>query len=63
MNLTDMIGTQIMPGRFCPGRFLAENSLWAAAAVMLSSLRFEKAKDAAGNHIDFEPTFRHGTVR
>ena len=63
MNLTDIIGAQITSGRFCPGRLLAENSLWAAAAVMLSSLRFEKAKDAAGNHIDFEPTFRHGTVR
>ena len=58
-----MISVQITSGRLCPGRFLAENTLWAAAAVMLATLRFENAKDAAGNRIDFEPTFRHGNVR
>ena len=63
MNCTDMISVQITSGRLCPGRLLAENTLWAAAAVMLATLRFENAKVAAGNRIDFEPTFRHGNVR
>ncbi|KAL4072598.1 cytochrome P450 [Scleroderma yunnanense] len=48
--------------RICPGRFFAENALWAAAAVMLSSLRFEKAKDPSGKVIEVEPLFRHGVV-
>ncbi|KIM68481.1 hypothetical protein SCLCIDRAFT_955299 [Scleroderma citrinum Foug A] len=48
--------------RHCPGRFFAENTLWAAAAVILCALRFEKAKDPAGRDIDVEPLFRHGTV-
>ncbi|KAI6123340.1 cytochrome P450, partial [Pisolithus croceorrhizus] len=48
--------------RMCPGRFFADDSLWAAAAVILSTFRFEKAKDAFGKEIEVEPVFRHGVV-
>ena len=51
------------PGRVCPGRIFAENLLWAAAAVMFSSLRFDKAKDSDGNDIDIEPVFPSALVR
>ncbi|KAI6006590.1 cytochrome P450 [Pisolithus orientalis] len=46
--------------RVCPGRTFAEYALWAAAATMLSSLKFEKAKDARGNYIDIKLEFTHG---
>ncbi|KAI6108175.1 cytochrome P450 [Pisolithus sp. B1] len=45
--------------RICPGRFFAVDSLWAAAAVILSAFRFEKARDAFGKEIEIEPVFRH----
>ncbi|KAI6167945.1 cytochrome P450 [Pisolithus thermaeus] len=48
--------------RICPGRFFAVDSLWAAAAVILSAFRFEKARDASGKEIDIEPVFRHGVA-
>ncbi|KAI6042947.1 cytochrome P450 [Pisolithus marmoratus] len=48
--------------RFCPGRFFADDSLWAATAVMLSAFRFEKPRDAFGKEIEIEPVFRHGVV-
>ncbi|KAG6331183.1 hypothetical protein ID866_7904 [Astraeus odoratus] len=48
--------------RVCPGRFFADNALWAAAAIMLSALRFEKARDDSGNLIQVEPAFTHGQV-
>ncbi|KIM68462.1 hypothetical protein SCLCIDRAFT_105429 [Scleroderma citrinum Foug A] len=47
----------------CPGRHFAENSLWAAAVVLLSALRFEKSKDSSGKDIDVEPRFRVGVAR
>lgn len=46
--------------RVCPGRTFAEYALWAAAATMLSSLKFERAKDAKGNYIDIKLAFTHG---
>ncbi|KAG6330425.1 hypothetical protein ID866_8664 [Astraeus odoratus] len=49
--------------RICPGRYFAENAVWAAAAVMLSTLRFEKAKDSAGNEIYPDPIFIPGVIR
>ncbi|KAI6006592.1 cytochrome P450 [Pisolithus orientalis] len=48
--------------RSCPGRLLACDSLWAAAAVMLSAFRFEKAKDSFGNEIEIDPIFLHGVL-
>lgn len=49
--------------RVCPGRFFAEHSHWAAAAVMLSALKFGKAKDSSGKYIDVEPVFSDGLTR
>ncbi|KAI6108189.1 cytochrome P450, partial [Pisolithus sp. B1] len=46
--------------RVCPGRSFAEYALWAAAATMLSSMKFERAKDANGNYIDIKSAFTHG---
>ncbi|KAG6332680.1 hypothetical protein ID866_6411 [Astraeus odoratus] len=48
--------------RVCPGRYFAENALWAAAAVMLSALRFEKAKDSSGDDIYPDPIFPPGAI-
>lgn len=48
--------------RACPGRFFAEHSLWAATAVMLSAVKFGKARDSFGKYIDVEPVFSHGLV-
>ncbi|KIM68448.1 hypothetical protein SCLCIDRAFT_1209264 [Scleroderma citrinum Foug A] len=44
----------------CPGRYFAENVLWAAIGMMLSSFTFKRAKDVNGNYIDIEPRFEHG---
>ena len=43
--------------RVCPGRYLADASLWISFACMLALFNFEKRKDALGNVIDFEPKF------
>ena len=59
----DTGATWVTPSRLCPGRHFAENSLWAAVAVMLSVLRFEKAKDSMGNDIDIKLLFRAGVAR
>ncbi|KAI6024701.1 family 64 cytochrome P450 [Pisolithus microcarpus] len=48
--------------RSCPGRFFASESLWAAAAMLLSAFRFEKAKDDLGKEIEVVPVFRRGAV-
>ncbi|KAI6155077.1 cytochrome P450 [Pisolithus tinctorius] len=48
--------------RICPGRFFADNALWAAAATMLSAFRFEKAKDESGKTIQVEPSFTDGQI-
>ncbi|KAI6146092.1 cytochrome P450-like protein [Pisolithus tinctorius] len=48
--------------RICPGRFFADIALSAAAAMILSAFRFEKAKDASGKAIPVEPAFVSGQV-
>ncbi|KAI6169120.1 cytochrome P450 [Pisolithus thermaeus] len=48
--------------RACPGRFFADDALWAATAVILSAFRFEKAKDHLGNDIEVVPVFRPGVI-
>lgn len=48
--------------RACPGRFFADDALWAATAVILSAFRFEKAKDSLGNDIEVVPVFRPGVI-
>ncbi|KAF9030367.1 cytochrome P450 [Hymenopellis radicata] len=49
--------------RICPGRFMADNTLWITLALLLATCRFEKAKDAAGNEITPKAEFIVGTVR
>ncbi|KAI6042967.1 cytochrome P450-like protein [Pisolithus marmoratus] len=44
--------------RVCPGRFFADHSIWAATAIVLSALKFEKAKDSSGKYIEVEPCVR-----
>ncbi|KAH7884352.1 cytochrome P450 [Phlebopus sp. FC_14] len=46
--------------RICVGRYLADVSLWHAISGMLATFTFSKAKDAAGNDIDFEPQWSSG---
>ncbi|KAI6108210.1 cytochrome P450 [Pisolithus sp. B1] len=49
--------------RVCPGHFFADHSIWAATAVLLSTLKFGKAKDSSGKYIEVEPLFANGLVR
>ncbi|KIN97354.1 hypothetical protein M404DRAFT_32334 [Pisolithus tinctorius Marx 270] len=50
--------------RLCPGRYLAEQSLWAVIVSMLATLQIGKATDASGNEIEIHPKFVGGiTIR
>ncbi|KAG0706122.1 cytochrome P450 [Suillus ampliporus] len=50
--------------RICPGRHLAEASLWSAMASLLAVFKFSKAKDETGKEIEIEPRWHGGiTVR
>lgn len=44
--------------RICPGRYLADASVWMALATILATLHLEKAKSPQGNDIlvDWEYT-------
>jgi hypothetical protein len=46
--------------RICPGRHLAEASLWSAMACLLSVYKFSKAKDEAGREIEIKPKWHGG---
>ncbi|EIW74018.1 cytochrome P450 [Coniophora puteana RWD-64-598 SS2] len=46
--------------RICPGRHLANGSVWSAMARILSVFQIEKAKDAAGNVIYPDPEWTLG---
>ncbi|KAJ8583488.1 cytochrome P450 [Rhizopogon salebrosus TDB-379] len=48
--------------RVCPGRHLAEASLWSAVASLLAIFKFSKAKDEGGNEIEIQPRWRAGLV-
>ncbi|KAI6003409.1 cytochrome P450 [Pisolithus marmoratus] len=48
--------------RFCPGRYFADHSLWAATATMLSAFKFDGAKDSSGKYIEMEHVFRNGLI-
>ncbi|KIO14849.1 hypothetical protein M404DRAFT_928982 [Pisolithus tinctorius Marx 270] len=43
--------------RICPGRRIADQSLWAATVSILATLRIGKARDEAGQEVDFTPEF------
>lgn len=46
--------------RICPGKYVAEQSIWAAMVSILATLRIGKARDDAGREIDFTPMFTTG---
>ncbi|EIW84343.1 cytochrome P450 [Coniophora puteana RWD-64-598 SS2] len=46
--------------RICPGRYLAQNAVWAAATTMLVAYSFQKETDQRGNPIDFIPAWTTG---
>jgi len=48
--------------RICPGRYSALNAIWAAAATMLLTYRFEKARDCNGDPIEFTPEWTYTLV-
>ncbi|KAI5988515.1 cytochrome P450 [Pisolithus albus] len=49
--------------RVCPGRFFADHAIWAAAVVMMSTLKFGKAKDSSGKFIEVDPVFPNALIR
>ncbi|KAG2111177.1 cytochrome P450 [Suillus discolor] len=50
--------------RICPGRHLAEASIWSAIVCMLAVFNFSRAKDETGKEIEIEPRWNPGlTVR
>ncbi|KAE9405302.1 cytochrome P450 [Gymnopus androsaceus JB14] len=48
--------------RICPGRFLAESTLWITMAMILATCKIGKAKDANGMEITPEVEFDSGLV-
>ncbi|KAJ8583483.1 cytochrome P450 [Rhizopogon salebrosus TDB-379] len=48
--------------RICPGRHLAQASLWSAMVGLLTVFKFAKAKDENGKKIDIQPRWRAGLV-
>ncbi|CCL99951.1 uncharacterized protein FIBRA_01976 [Fibroporia radiculosa] len=49
--------------RICPGRTFADNSVWIAAASILSALDIRKARDQTGEEISPVPVFKSGFTR
>ena len=48
--------------RICPGRYVAVQSMWAAMACILATLRITNAKDEHGNPIAVVPEFTTGVA-
>ncbi|KIM58375.1 hypothetical protein SCLCIDRAFT_1096223 [Scleroderma citrinum Foug A] len=48
--------------RICPGRHLADQSVWSLMVSILATLHITKAKDELGNEIDVQPEFTTGIV-
>ncbi|KAF9243461.1 cytochrome P450 [Melanogaster broomeanus] len=46
--------------RICPGRHVADASVWSGIASMLSAFSFLKAQDEHGKDIEFEPQWTAG---
>jgi len=51
------------PGRLCPGRYMADATVWASIVSLLSVFDFKKGRDAEGKEIDITPMFSDGGVR
>ncbi|KAI9571164.1 cytochrome P450 [Boletus coccyginus] len=48
--------------RICPGRYVANASMWIAISSMLATFDFLKAQDQHGNELDFSPQFTPGVT-
>jgi len=48
--------------RICVGRHYADATIWATIVSVLSTFNIAKAKDAAGNEIDIDPTYSDGLI-
>ncbi|KAF8139501.1 cytochrome P450 [Mycena galopus ATCC 62051] len=48
--------------RICPGRHNADATVWATIVSVLSTFNIAKAKDAAGNEIEIDPTYSDGII-
>ncbi|OAX31349.1 cytochrome P450, partial [Rhizopogon vinicolor AM-OR11-026] len=46
--------------RICPGRYLAEASLWSAMACLLAVFKFSKVKDETGRENEINPQWKAG---
>ncbi|KAG2116998.1 cytochrome P450 [Suillus discolor] len=46
--------------RICPGRYIADASMWSAIVTMLSTVDISSAKDDQGKAVDFTPKFATG---
>ncbi|KAI6122285.1 cytochrome P450 [Pisolithus thermaeus] len=46
--------------RICPGKYLAEQGLWATIVSILATLQIGKLKDVNGNDIEVHPEFKTG---
>ena len=49
--------------RICPGRILADASVWLAAANIVAALDIRKARTPAGEEVTPEVAFASGSVR
>ncbi|KAH7912798.1 cytochrome P450 [Hygrophoropsis aurantiaca] len=49
--------------RVCPGRHVADASVWGAIASMLATFEFLRAKDPQGKDIEFVPSYTVGLAR
>jgi hypothetical protein len=50
-------------GRVCPGRHMADATVWASIASLLSVFDFKKARDAEGNEINITAMFSDAAIR
>lgn len=48
--------------RVCPGRYTADNTVWAAMALILSVFKITRARGEQGEEIAFEPSFSYGVT-
>ncbi|KIK66004.1 hypothetical protein GYMLUDRAFT_257904 [Collybiopsis luxurians FD-317 M1] len=49
--------------RVCPGRYMADNTVWLTIVSVLATLTLGKAKDDEGKEIDISGEFSHGFFR
>lgn len=56
-DVTEDVGLTHVAHRICPGRYLADNTVWLAAARMLAVFDITKPVDVDGNMIEPELKF------